>query len=79
MGALRIENVSEELRRLMLSAWQMPAGAIFNEGRILAYYAIGDANPTLARVFASVNCKFVLDLNDEARTVDVVLRLEKKH
>jgi hypothetical protein len=79
MGSVKVENVSDDLRKAMLASWKVPVGAVFSEGALLAYYAIGDANPTLASVFASVNCKYVLELNDEARTVDVALRLEKKH
>jgi outer membrane protein assembly factor BamA len=78
MGTLTIQNVSDDLRAAMLAAWPMPAGAVFNQGAILSYYAIRDANPVLGRIFAAVNCKFVLTLNDDSRTVDVVLRLEKR-
>jgi hypothetical protein len=79
MGALKIENVSDELRAAMLATWKMPAGAVLNEGAISAFFNIGDANPTLARIYSSVNCKYVITLNDENSTADVVLRLEKKH
>jgi outer membrane protein insertion porin family len=78
MGNLRIDNVSEELRTQMLAAWKMPAGAVFNESAVLAFYAIGDANPGLKRIFAAVNCRFNLTLNDDTHTVDVVLKLEKR-
>ena len=79
MGGLTIENVSDDLRSKMLAAWKIPAGTVFNEGAILSFYASGTTNPSLGRVFASVECKYVLHLNDAAHTVDVVLRLEKKH
>jgi hypothetical protein len=62
----------------MLAAWKMPAGSIFNEGAIRNFFAIGDANPALKRVFAGVNCKYILQSNDENHTVDVTLRLEKR-
>jgi outer membrane protein assembly factor BamA len=78
MGSLRIDNVSDELRTAMLAAWKIPAGMVFNESAVLNFYAIGSANPALARVFAGVNCKYNLALNDDAHTVDVVLRLEKR-
>ena len=78
MGTLTIENVSDDLRALMLSVWKMPQGSVFDEGAILNFFAIGDANPQLKRIFSSVNCKYTLKLNDDARTVDVVLRLERK-
>ena len=78
MGTLRIDNVSDDLRTQMMAAWKMPAGVVFNEGAVLNFYAIGDANPGLKRIFAAVNCKFNLALNDDTHTVDVVLKLEKR-
>jgi outer membrane protein assembly factor BamA len=78
MGKLTIENVSDDLRAAMLAAWKMSPGSVFNQGAILSYYAIRDANPALGRIFAAVNCKYVLTLNDDTHTVDVVLRLEKR-
>jgi outer membrane protein assembly factor BamA len=79
MGALRIDNVSDELRAAMLSAWKMPAGSVFNEGAIRGFFATHNVNPALERVFATVNFKYNLQLNDENHTVDVTLRLEKRH
>jgi outer membrane protein assembly factor BamA len=79
MGKLTIENVSDDLRAMMLAEWKMPAGAVFNESAVRNFFAIGDANSKLARVFATVNCKYIVQLNDLVRTVDVVLRLEKKN
>jgi hypothetical protein len=63
----------------MLAGWTMPTGAVFNESAILGFFATHDVNPALERVFASVDVKYVLNLNDEARVVDLVLRLERKH
>ena len=79
MGKLTIENVSDELRSAMLAAWKMPAGAVFNEGAIRGFFATHDVNPALERTFAAVNLSYVMHLNDDVRTVDLTLRLEKKH
>ena len=79
MGTLTIANVSDEVRAAMLAAWKMPAGAVFNEGAVLGYFATHDVNPALERVFATVNLKYNVQLNDENHTVDVTLRLEKRH
>jgi hypothetical protein len=79
MGTLQIENVSDDLRTAMLAAWKTQAGAVFNEGAIRGFFATQGVNPTLERVFATVNLSYVLHLNDAPRTVDVVLRLERKH
>jgi len=79
MGTLRIDNVGDDVRTAMLAAWKMPAGVVFNESAVLNFFAIGDANPQLKRLFASVNCKYVLSLNDDSHTVNVVLRLDKRN
>jgi hypothetical protein len=82
MGNLTIENVSDDIRSMMLSAWTMKQGETFNQGKILSYFAMDQtdakADQRLTRLFRSVNCKFTLHLNDDTRTVDVVLRLEKR-
>jgi outer membrane protein assembly factor BamA len=79
MGKLTIENASDDLRAAMLAAWGMPAGAVFNEGMIRGFFATTSVHPALERVFATLDFSYVLLPNDDARTVDVVLRLEKKH
>jgi outer membrane protein insertion porin family len=79
MGTLRIDNVGDDVRTAMMAAWKMPAGVVFNESAVVNFFAIGDANPQLKRLFAGVNCKYVMTLNDDTHTVDVVLRLDKRN
>ncbi len=82
MGHLTIENVGDDIRNMMLAAWTMKQGGTFNEGKILSYYGMDQSDAKaaqrLVRLFRSVNCKFTLHLNDDTKTVDVVLRLEKR-
>lgn len=79
MGELSIENVSDDLRTMMMTAWKMRSGAIFNEGAIMSFYATdATVNPALQRVFAGASCKYTLQENDEKRTVNVILRLDRK-
>lgn len=79
MGKISVENVSEDIRTAMLAAWKLPAGAVFNESVLLSYYAIDiSVNPQLFRLFNAVKCKYSLQLNDDTKTVDVVLKLEKR-
>lgn len=78
MGALTVENVSDELRTAILAAWKMPQGSVFNEGAARGFFATHDVNPVLERVFATVNGSFTEHLNDTNHTVDLVLKLEKK-
>jgi hypothetical protein len=46
---------------------------------IRGFFATTSVHPALERVFATLDFSYVLLPNDDARTVDVVLRLEKKH
>ena len=77
MGKLTIQNSADDLRAAMLAAWKMPEGAVFNASAIQAYY-LSEGNTPLGRTFASANCKSQLTVNDDTRTVDVTLRVEKR-
>ncbi len=79
MGKLAVENVDDQLRSAILAAWPMPVGSVFNEGAIRGFFATHDVHPALEKVFAVVNLKFNLVLNEPMHTVDVTLKLEKKH
>jgi outer membrane protein insertion porin family len=79
MGQLAIEHVSGDLRGAILAAWKMPAGAVFNEGAIMGFFATHGVNPALERTFATVNVRYVLRVNDDTHTVDLELILENKH
>jgi hypothetical protein len=78
MGKLSVENVDDEVRSAIAAAWPMPAGSVFNEGAIRGFFASTDVHRALEKVFATVNYKYTYHLNEDAHTVDVALRLEKK-
>ncbi len=78
MGKLTIDNVTDDLRSAMLAAWKMPAGSVFNESVILEFFSAHGPNPALEQVFSGTNYRYTMAPNDEARTVDVKLTLEKK-
>ena len=78
MGKLTVQGVTDELRAAILAKWPVPAGAVFNEGAVRGFFATHGVNPELERVFAVVNTNYTQQLNDEAHTVDVTVRLEKK-
>lgn len=79
MGNLTIENVSDDLRAMILKAWKMPAESIYNQGAIIGFFATHGVNPKLERIFTNVSVKYTERLNDANRTVDLTLRLERKH
>jgi len=78
MGALTIDNVTDDLRTAMLAAWKIPAGSVFNEGSILAFFATHGVNPALEQVFSGVNCRYFMHPNDNTHVVDLTLALEQK-
>jgi outer membrane protein assembly factor BamA len=79
MGKLTIQNGADDLRAAMLAAWKLPEGAVFSEKAIRDYYTTQSDKTALGRTFASVNCRYTLATNIQTHTVDVTLRLEKKH
>jgi hypothetical protein len=79
MGLFRIQNASDELKAVILDAWKIPQGAVFNEGALREFAAVHNSNPTLQRLFATVNAFYSLKLHDNVHTVDVDLSLERKH
>jgi len=78
MGALTIDNVTDDLRATIIAAWKMQAGAVFNEGSISAFFARHGVNPALEQVFSGVNCRYFLHPNDNTHVVDLTLALEQK-
>jgi len=78
MGKLTIDNVTDDLRAAMLAAWKMPTGSVFNESAIAGFFNTQGVNPALEQVFSGVSFKYTLHPNDDVRTVDVNLTLEKK-
>jgi outer membrane protein assembly factor BamA len=78
MGALAIDNVTDDLRSSMLAAWKLPGGAVFNESVISDFFTTHGANPALEQVFSGANYHYTLAPNDATHTVDVKLALEKK-
>src|SRR5579863_1399160 len=79
MGTLTIENLADDVRGAMYSAWKMPAGSVFNEGAILGFFATHEVNPRLERLFKVADVKYTLKPDPRTHVVDVVLRLDGKH
>jgi outer membrane protein assembly factor BamA len=78
MGTLSITNPDANVQAVVQSAWTLKPGDVFNEGAIIGMTATNGVNKQAERLFAIANVKYRLQLNDESKTVDVVLTLEKK-
>jgi outer membrane protein assembly factor BamA len=79
MGKLTIENTADDLRAAMLAAWKLPASAVFDESALRSYFGKQDPRSALGQTFSSASCIYKLTRDNDAHTVDVSLRLEKKH
>jgi outer membrane protein assembly factor BamA len=78
MGALKIENVDDEMREKIAAALTLPQGAPFNEAAIMSMTATHNVNPQVERFFATQNLFYKLNLNDDAHIVDVDLTPQRK-
>lgn len=79
MGRLLVENVSGELRAMILSTWKMAPGSVFDESAIMDYFADRKLPSDLKRTFAAATTvKYILHINDAAKTVDVELLMGAK-
>jgi outer membrane protein assembly factor BamA len=78
LGAVTVDNVTDDLRAAMLGAWKIPAGSVFNESSILAFFGTHGVNPALEQVFSGANCRYFLHPNDNTHVVDLTLALEQK-
>lgn len=78
MGKLTIENTADDLRAAMLAAWKLPTGSVFSEDALRSYFAKQDPRSALGQTFSNANCIYKLTRDDDAHTVNVSLRLERK-
>lgn len=78
MGRLAIENVSGQLRAMILDTWKMPQGAVFDESAINAYFTDRKLPSDLKRTFATATVQYTLHIDDQTKTVGVEITLAKK-
>lgn len=78
MGRLAIQNVSGQLRAMILDTWKMPEGAVFNESAIMDYFSDRKLPSDLKRTFAIATVRYTLHIDDSTKTVGVELFLASK-
>lgn len=78
-GKIRVRNVSDDLRAMVLAALKLPPGETFNEGAIRAMTATHNVNPGFEKVIATYNMSYTLTPHDDTHIVDVDINLEPKH
>jgi outer membrane protein assembly factor BamA len=80
LGFVKFDNVSDDLRRLLIRNWQMLPGDPFDEGYVANFILTAQkADPVLMRSLAGVKAAYDIRADTETHEVNCVLRFEKIH
>ncbi len=75
---VKFDNVSDELRKLLIHNWEMMPGDVFDESYVANFIAkVQQQDPVLQRSLAGVKVKFDVTANPNTHEVNVVVRLER--
>jgi outer membrane protein assembly factor BamA len=78
LGFVRFDNVSDDLRTLLIHNWQMMPGDPFDESYVANFITIAQKqDPVLRRSLAGVKAKFDATADPRTHEVNVVIRLER--
>jgi outer membrane protein assembly factor BamA len=78
LAFVKFDNVSDQLRTMLIHNWQMLPGDPFDEGYVANFLVKAQMqDPVLARSLAGVRAKYDVTANPNTHEVNVVIRLEK--
>jgi outer membrane protein assembly factor BamA len=78
LAFVKFDNVSDELRTLLIHNWQMMPGDPFDETYVSSFILKAQMqDPALRRSLAGVKAKFEVTANPDSHDVNVVIRLER--
>jgi outer membrane protein assembly factor BamA len=78
LGFVKFDNVSEQLRNLLIRYWQMIPGDTFDESYLLTFIAKAEEqNPVLLHSLMGAMSKIETEADPVTHSVNVVIRLEK--
>jgi outer membrane protein assembly factor BamA len=78
LAFVKFDNVTDELRALLIHNWQMMPGDVFDESYVAAFIMkVQQQDPVLRRSLAGVKVKFDVMANPDTHDVNVVIRLER--
>lgn len=79
LAFVKFENVSDDLRALLIRNWQLMPGDAFNETYVAEFVWRAQQNdPVLRRTLANVKTSFNAIADPQTHDVNVVVRLEKQ-
>ncbi len=78
LAFVKFENVSDDLRKLLMRNWQMLPGDPFNESYVSNFiYSAQKADPVLMRTLAGVKASYDVRADPQTHEVNLVIRLER--
>lgn len=79
LAFVKFDNVSDELRSLLMKNWQLLPGDPFNEAYVATFIMTAQKNdPVLGRTLANVKANYNVTADPQTHDVNVVLHLEKR-
>jgi outer membrane protein assembly factor BamA len=80
LGLLRFDNVSDDLKKLLMRNWQMMPGDPFDEGYVEGFFISAQkADPVLMRTLAGVKPTYTVMADPQTHEVNCVIKLERIH
>ena len=78
LAFVKFDNVSDQLRALLLKDWQMLPGDPFDPTYVSTFIQkASQTDPALARTLAGIKTKFDVNADPESHEVTVIIRLER--
>jgi outer membrane protein assembly factor BamA len=79
LALLKFDNVSEDLRKLLMRNWQMFPGDPFDESYVAGFiYKAQTSDPVLQRTLAGVKVSYDVRADPTTHDVNLVIRLERR-
>jgi hypothetical protein len=78
LASVKFENVSEELRSRLISVWQMPPSAPFDESYLSSFIVQAqNADPVLLRSLSGIGATYDLTTDQQTHEVNCVIHFVK--
>lgn len=78
LGFVKFDNVSDDLRKLLIHNWEMMPGDVFDESYVGSFIAkVQQQDPVLRQSLSGIKVKFDAIANPDTHDVNVVIRLER--
>ena len=78
LGFVKFENVSDDLRKLLIRNWQMLPGDVFDESYVSNFVLNAQkADPVLMRTLSGVKANFEVRADPQSHQVNVLIRFER--